>query len=252
MSLELTVLGSGSYAPGRGRSVRNPAGNAVRVGGDVLLFDLGFGNVRQMVRARLKPEDVTDVFLTHRHPDHSGDLAALLSVFHGKTKPRAERLRVWGPGGTAAFVRAMCRLWEPWIDPRGYSLEVRELSDGAEVQGVGWIVEAKSVPHTAPALAYRLTQGSGSLVCSGDMEYDAAFARFAVSCDLLLLECTSGADDLIPGHLTPRQALQISRDAKAGMTLLTHLTDESAEEAKILIGSDPCVALAKDLMRRRI
>ena len=37
----------------------------------------------------------------------------------------------------------------------------------------------------------------------------------------------------------------------AGKTLLTHLSDASASEASRLIAGDPCVALAKDLMRRK-
>ncbi len=254
MSLELTVLGSGNYVPGRGKDVRNPAGYAVRAGDDLILLDLGFGNVRQLARAGLRAEDVTDVFLTHRHPDHCGDLPALLFAFHGgpHPKPRRERLRVWGPAGTSELVAGLCRVWKPFLDPRGYALEVRELAGGGEVQGVGWVVEAHSVPHTTPALAYRISRGSSSLVYSGDMEHDPDFARFAASCDLLLIECTSGADDAVPGHLSASQAIALSREARAGETLLTHLSDSSAASAERLIAGDACVSLAKDLLRRKI
>ncbi|MBI3564285.1 MAG: ribonuclease Z [Elusimicrobia bacterium] len=253
MSLELTVLGSGNYAPGRGKTVRNPAGYAVRAGQDVVLLDFGFGNLRQLARAGLRPEEVTDLFITHLHPDHCGDLPALLFAFHAgdHPKPKPGRLRIWGPAGTRDMLTNLCKAWAPWLDPRGYALEVRELNDGGEVQGVGWVVEAKSVPHTTRALAYRLSRGSSSLVYTGDMEYDPAFARFAASCDLLLVECTADADDSLPGHLSPRQALELSRAARAGKTLLTHLSDASAAAAQRLIKDDPCVALARDLMRRK-
>ena len=251
MSLELTVLGSGGYAPGRGKTVRHPAGYAVRAGDDVVLLDLGFGNVRQLARAGIGPEEISDVFLTHLHPDHCGDLPALLHLYHRGVKPRAQRLRVWGPAGTRAFVAALCRAWEPWLDPHGYALEARELSNGGEALGIGWVVEAKSVRHSAPAFAYRLSRGSSSLVYSGDMEFESGFARFAAACDLLLIECSSGCDDTRAGHLSARQALDLSRAAGAGKTLLTHLCDASASEAERLIAGDPCVALAKDLMRRK-
>jgi ribonuclease BN (tRNA processing enzyme) len=251
VSLELTVLGSGGYAPGRGKTVRNPAGYAVRAGDDVVLLDLGFGNVRQLARAGIRTEEVSDVFLTHLHPDHCGDLPALLHLFHRGCKPRAQRLRVWGPAGTRALVAALCRAWEPWLDPHGYALEARELAHGGEALGIGWVVEAHSVRHSAPALAYRLSRGSSSLVYSGDMEHDPGFARFAVSCDLLLIECSAGSDGAQAGHLSARQAVELSRAAGAGKTLLTHLSDESASEAERLIAGDPCVALAKDLMRRK-
>lgn len=252
MSLELTVLGSGCYAPGRGKTVRNPAGYAVRAGGDVVLLDLGFGNARQLARAGIRAEEVSDVFLTHLHPDHCGDLPALLSVLRGGLKPASGRLRVWGPAGTQEFVAGLCRAWKPFLDPRGSALEVRELADGGEVQGLGWVAEAKSVPHTTAALAYRISRGSASLVYSGDMERDASFSRFAAACDLLLIECTAGSDGAIRGHLSPREALEISRAARAGETILTHLTDESADAAERLIKGDACVTLARDLMRRKI
>jgi ribonuclease BN (tRNA processing enzyme) len=254
MSLELTVLGSGAYAPSRDGKVRNPAGYAVRAGEDLILLDLGFGNVRQLARARLAPEDVSDVFLTHAHPDHCGDLPALLFLFHANEspKPRSGRLRVWGPPGTKELVAALCRAWKPWLDPRGYALEVRELSDGGEVQGLGWVVEAKSVPHTTRALAYRVSRGSASLVYSGDMEYDPAFARFATACDLLLVECTCDADDALPGHLSPRQALALARESGCGRAVLTHLSDASAAAAARLAASEPRVEVARDLMRRKL
>lgn len=251
MSLDLTVLGSGSAHPAPGPEVRNPAGFAVRAGESLLVFDLGFGNVRQLARAGLDPVEVEDVFLTHLHPDHCGDLPALLFTLHSRGRDDG-RLRVWGPAGTAALVKNLSRAWSPWLDPRGYALEVRELADGAEVQGVGWVVESKAVPHSVPALAYRLTRNSSSLVYSGDMEDSASFPEFAAACDLLLIECTASEDDRLPGHLTAREALALSRKARAASTLLVHLNDESAAEAERVVKDDPRAGLARDLMRRRI
>ncbi len=252
MSLELTVLGSGNYAPGRGAGVRNPAGYAVQAGPAVLLFDLGFGNVRQLARAGHDLNAVSDLFLTHVHPDHCGDLPALLFAFRYDYRPLGGRLRIFGPAGTKALVRALAKAWEPWLDPKSYGLEVRELPDGGEVAGPDWVVEARAVPHTAPALGYRVTRGAASLAYTGDMEYDAGFARFASACDLLLVEATLGEDDKIPGHMTPRQAIELAKASRCGAALLTHLSEESASEAARLIKGVPRVALAKDLLRRRI
>lgn len=247
MSLELTVLGSGSYAPEPG-AVRNPAGHAVRAGDGVVLLDLGFGNARQLARAGIDPRDVTDLFLTHRHPDHCGDLPALLALLR-LTPPRSGRLRVWGPAGTLALVETLCRAWRPWLDPKGYAFEARELKDGGEAQGLGWTVEARAVPHTTPALAYRLTRGGASLAYSGDMEYDASFARFAADCGLLLIEATSDEDDAAPGHLSPRQAIALAKASGCREALLTHLSGASAAAAARLAAREERVRLAEDLMR---
>lgn len=254
MALELTVLGSGHYAPERGGPVRNPAGHAVRCGRALLLLDLGFGDVRRLAQAGLDPADVTDVFLTHRHPDHCGDVPALLSLLRVSGGPRGGRLRLWGPSGTRALIRRLCAAWEPWLEPkRGWALEARELRHGGEAAGPDWVVEAAAARHTTPALAYRVTSGAASLAYTGDSEYDPALARFAAACDLFLIEATCAEDDRAAGHMTPREALALAVESRCREALLTHLSAASAEEAARLLRKTPVrAALARDLLRRRL
>lgn len=250
--MELTVLGSGAFAPERGASVRNPSGYAVRLGRRVLLFDLGFGNVRQLARAGLDPALTTDVFLSHRHPDHIGDLAALLFLFRYDVRPRAGRLRVWGPKGLKRFWGDLKKAYEPWLTPRGYRLELRELEGGERAAGPGWRVETLSVPHPTPALAYRLTAGGKSLVYSGDTGFTLRLAAFAGDCDLFLLECSVPQRRAMPGHLTPKQALRIADASGCRRVLLTHVSAASAAEARRLLKPGGKVRIACDLMRLRI
>lgn len=254
MALELVVLGSGHYAPEPGRAPRNPAGHAALCGRGVVLLDLGFGNVRRLAQAGLDPAAVTDVFLTHRHPDHCGDVPALLSLLRVSGGPRGGRLRLWGPAGTRAMVRRLCAAWEPWLEPkRGWALEVRELPPGGEAAGGDWVLEAAAARHTTPALAFRLSRGGASLVYTGDSAYDPGLARFAAACDLLLVEATLPEDDLAPGHMCPRQALALAAESRCGEALLTHLSPASAEEAaRLLKKTRVRASLARDLLRRRV
>lgn len=249
--MELIVLGSGSFAPARNGRVRNPAGYALRLGRDVILFDLGFGNLRQLARARLDPADITDVFFTHRHPDHVGDLAALLFLLRYEVKPRSKRLRVWGPRGMLRFWEDLKRAFKPWISPRGYRLQVRELGSGSRVSGRGWEVEALKVPHPTPALAYRLSYKRRRLIYSGDTGPNRRLADFAKGADLFLLECTMPERRSLPGHLTPRQALSMIEASGCRRGVLTHLSESSeAELRRRLKGSG--VLMARDLMRLRV
>lgn len=252
--LELIVLGSGSFAPEPGAPVRNPAGHAALMGGGVVLLDLGFGNVRRLAEAGVDPLSVTDVFLTHRHPDHCGDLPALLSLLRVKGGPRGGRLRVWGPAGTQALVERLCAAWEPWLNPKkGWALELREIRPGDEAAGPDWVLQSAAAKHTTPALAFRLTRGRGSLVYTGDSEESTELDRLAAGCSLLLAEATCAQDDLIPGHMTPRQALALAERSGCGELLLTHLSAASAEEASRLLKKTALKAsLASDLLRRRV
>lgn len=256
--MELVVLGSGCFTwrsppPGVRRTVvRNPAGYAVRLGRgrQILLFDLGFGNLRQLSRAGLDPAEVTHVFLSHRHPDHVGDLAALLFYFRYDRRPAAGRLRLYGPRGIRSFVERLARAHHPWVRPRGYSLSVEELEERSVTRGEGWRVLAREVPHTTEALAFRLESAEGSLCYSGDTGYDPGLARFAAGVDVFLVECTLPESSRSPGHLKASQAVELGRLSGARRVLLTHLSPAS-ERALAGLKSGGRVRKAADLLRVR-
>lgn len=249
--MEAVILGSGSAFPSRSDGVRNPSGYAVALGRRVVLLDLGFGNLRQLWRAGLDARDVTDAFFTHRHPDHVGDLPALLFLFRYDVKPRSKRLRLWGPSGFSRFVRALIKAHAPWLSPRGYRLELRDLPPGARIARDAWTLETLAVPHTTTAQALRLSYKGKSLVYSGDTAFCPALADFAAECDLFLLECTVTEKDDVPGHMTPRSALATLAASGCKKGVLTHL---SPETRKILSRArlPRRVSIADDLERHRL
>ncbi len=250
--MELIVLGSGASFPVVG-DVRNPAGYAAVLGRDVLLFDLGFGNLLQLFRAGVDPSRVTDVFLTHRHPDHVGDLAALLFTLRYDLKPKSGRLRVWGPRGIKRFISDLSKAYAPWLGPRDYALEIRELKSAARAQGRDWTLTCASVPHPTPALSYRLLYKGKSLVYSGDTGFSPELAEFAAGADLFVIECTvtkpSEAADF--GHLTPELAIATIEASGCRRGLLSHLSVESARKARKLAHGSR-ILIARDLMRLKI
>src|SRR2546427_2238525 len=125
--MQLVVLGSGTFSPDgqTGNAVRRPAGYALKINKQILLFDLGFGDLHQMFRAGLDPAAVTHAFFTHRHPDHVGDLPALLFYYHYDAKPKTGELRIYGPRGFSGFISRLEKAYSPWIKPRGYRTKVR-------------------------------------------------------------------------------------------------------------------------------
>ncbi|MCX5787921.1 MAG: MBL fold metallo-hydrolase [Elusimicrobia bacterium] len=253
------VLGSGAFAPepgqrrrapGRGGSVRNPAGYALDTGRGVLLFDFGFGSLRQLYRAGLESRRVSHAFFTHRHPDHVGDLAALLFQLRYDAKPDSGVLRLFGPRGFAAFCKRLARAYEPWTDPKGFRLLVRELRAGDSVEGAGWRVACRAVPHPTEALAFRLDGARRSLCYTGDTGYDPGLAEFARGADLLVLECSLPDGARAEGHLNVSEALRIASGSGARRVLLSHLSGASARGAAGRLPRG--VRLARDLMRVRL
>ncbi|MBI5243731.1 MAG: ribonuclease Z [Elusimicrobia bacterium] len=246
----LFVLGSGGFEPA-GPRARNPSGYALRLKGETLLFDLGFGCFRQLFRCGLDPADVSHAFFTHRHPDHVGDLPALLFHLHCGRPPMSGRLRLYGPRGFAAFFERLKKAHHPWLRPRGYELSAVELEEKAVVRGRGFTVACREVPHTTEALAFRLDSAEGSLCLSGDTAYDEGLAAFAGEADVFVVECSLGAgrgERSEPGHLSVAQALSLGRRSRARRVILSHLCARSERELRRRVLRPGRERIAEDLM----
>jgi len=252
--MDLVVLGSGTFSPDgqTGNEVRRPAGYAIQIEDQVLLFDLGFGDLHQMFRAGLDPAAVTHAFFTHRHPDHVGDLPALLFYYHYDAKPRSGRLRLYGPRGFSSFFSRLEKAYYPWLKPHGYEREVRELEEKDVVRGQSWKVLCREVPHSTQALAFRLESKSGSFCYSGDTGFDPGLAKFARGVDLFVLECSLPDGHRYEHHLQVSQALQIFKASGAKQGLMSHLSRESFKELNHKLSSCGNVRAASDLMRIQI
>ncbi|MFH2204608.1 MAG: ribonuclease Z [Elusimicrobiota bacterium] len=257
-AIELHVLGSGSFAPSapgqavRKDEVRNPPGYALRLGRETLLFDFGFGCLRQLVRAGLNPDEVSHVFFTHRHPDHVGDLPALLFYYRYDGKPYRNKLQVYGPRGFRNFVKHLTKAHHPWLRPRGFQLGVTELEEPALVKGGGWQVRCREVPHTTEALAYRFESAGRSVCYSGDTAYDEGLAGFAAQADVFVLECALADDQRTDGHMRVSEALELARRSRAKRVLLSHLSPSSDRALSRRLAGERKIRKAEDLLRVRI
>jgi len=256
--MELLILGSGHFtAPNprwQGATVRNPSGYALRAQGQIFLFDLGFGNVRQLARGGWDYLDVSRAFFSHHHLDHIGDIASLLFGFRYGPKPRVGRLDLYGPYGFEDFNKRLRRAHGTFVEPDGYPLGIHQLREGDVIKGRGWQVYTLSVPHSTDTLAYRFEGSGRTMAFSGDMGFDERFVDFARGVDLLLLECTQPDDDPFRGHLTVSEALWFAHEIKAKKTVMTHLTYPSEMQLREHLRShpNPRILIAEDLLKIRI
>src|SRR6266700_4160360 len=92
--LAVQILGSGGPAINPERA---SAGYLLWVGGQAkLLFDIGGGSYFRFGQSRAKLADLAMVGISHLHPDHTSDLAALM---WGSNRMRSEPLPIVGPSG---------------------------------------------------------------------------------------------------------------------------------------------------------
>lgn len=82
--MDITFLGTGSAQPS---STRNHQAIALRLDGDIWLFDCGEATQHQFQKSHLKMGKVTKVFITHMHGDHCFGLAPLLCSMTDNLNP---------------------------------------------------------------------------------------------------------------------------------------------------------------------
>lgn len=84
VAMDITFLGTSSAQPS---STRNHQAMALRVNGDIWLFDCGEATQHQFQKSALKMGRITKIFITHMHGDHCFGLAPLLCSMTDNLNP---------------------------------------------------------------------------------------------------------------------------------------------------------------------
>jgi ribonuclease BN (tRNA processing enzyme) len=207
--MQVTVLGSGTARP---TARRASAGYLVEWSGGALLLDASAGTHMRALKAGLDPARLLAVVLSHHHPDHTADLAALLSARRQEKATTA--LAIVGPPGTAELVERFRAVY-------GASLETPHRVDTFPWRGPGIAIDAFPARHAAGAVCLRLAADGKVLAYSGDTGDGEGVRAACRDADLALLECSSRAPR--EGHLTPDDCEAIVEAARPRRVLLTHL-----------------------------
>lgn len=217
------AVGTGTVMP---EGDRGMAAHFLQAGGRRLLLDCGPGTVQGLARHDLPWERLTDLCITHFHPDHVGALPGLFfSLKHGTGDERAEReLTVRGPEGTGElFERLATALGDFLLDP-GFPVAVREASPGeARRIGDGLRLETRATPHTDESRALRVDGRGIAVGYTGDTGPDPALEDFFAGVDLLVAECSLLDDEVGENHLSPSRVARLARGARPELLGLTHI-----------------------------
>src|SRR3712207_3565744 len=246
--MEITVVGSGTVVP---RLERRQSCVTVETGGEMVVFDLGSGAVRGMLRAGLDPFAVDRVFVTHFHPDHTVDVVPLLfSINYGAEEERARTLYLTGPEPFRSFWDSVTNVWGEFM-LGDYPTHVSELPHECSSPAHGPVCRLSWAPaeHRPESIPYRLDGEGGAFVYTGDTEYSEAVVELARGAHCLLIECSFPDASPVPGHLTPSSAARIASEAGVERVVLTHLyptADELDLQAEVGRGYTGEVIVAED------
>ncbi len=225
--IRVTVLGSGTCVPSLKRS---SCSLLMETGAHKMVFDVGPGTMRRLLEADVEIFDVDFIFLSHFHPDHTGELVPFLfSNKYADGNRRQKPLTLVGGKGLRNLFSALQRVYGKWIALEAGMMNIIELDNGAfdSYTFEGFLVESAPMAHNPESIAYRITgRGNQSVVYSGDTEFNENLIRLALNADLLI--CESAFPELLKteGHLTPSRAGKIAATARVRKLVLTHLYPE--------------------------
>ena len=249
--MEITVVGSGTVVP---RLERRQSCIVVRASGETLVFDLGSGAVRGMVRASLDPFAVDRIFFTHFHPDHTVDAVPLLfGINYGSEVERSRPLHVTGPEPFGRFWGSVMAVWGEWMDG-DYPILVSELTHECPtpLDLAGCRLSWAPAVHRPESIAYRLEADGKAFVYTGDTEYSESVVELARGAHTMLIECSFPDEAPVPGHLTPSSVARVASESGVGRVVLTHLypaVDDERLASTVARGYDGEVVVAEDGLR---
>ena len=254
--LDITILGSGTCVPSLRRS---SCALLMETCGLKWLFDCGPGTLRRLLEAGTDIFEIDMIFLSHFHPDHSGELVSFLFATKYPEKERRKHpLKLAGGRGLLRFFENLKQVYGEWIVLGPAVLEIVELDTVAPDRHTFGPVTVETAPmaHNPESLGYRVTApGGASAVYSGDTDYTDRLITLARKADLLICESALPDDLNAAGHLTPSRAGAIANEAEVSELILTHFYPECdnadivAECRKTYSGP---LRLAEDLMRIRV
>lgn len=222
----LVVLGSAASIPDEKHENTHFALDGEH--GFVLVDCAGSPTVR-LKQAGLDVSRLTDLVLTHFHPDHTyGTPILLLNLWLlGRKAP----LRIAGSDGCLERLTGMMTgyQWGDW--PGFYPTSFAPVPEGEAMpvlDNADFRILASPVRHLIPTLALRVeSKASGRVLAySCDTEPCEAFVRLAVGADLMVHEATGESR----GHSSAAQAGEVARQAGARKLVLIHYNVQTDPE----------------------
>ncbi len=243
---KLVILGSAHAVPSIGHENTHMA----LVGDErTVLIDTAANPVVRLAEAGLELEQITDLVLTHFHPDHvSGVPLMLMSMWLlGRKKP----LDIYGLAYTLERIGQLMDFYS-WQNWKGfYPVNFHSVPTGQRstlLESESFCIYAEEVTHMVPVFGLRVEfPGSGKVLAyTCDTEPCPAVLSLGKNADLLIHE-TAGEGT---GHSSAAQAGKAATRAKAAELMLIHYNPARQAELKAEAEAtfNGPVTLAQDFM----
>jgi ribonuclease Z len=217
----------------------------------VILIDCPGTPILRLQKADIDPDDLTDLVITHFHPDHVNGLPILL--MHLWLLGRKQPLTIHGFEHTLERIQAMMELfeWHKWPEffPVSFNkVPENELALVMEYEEIK--ISSSPVCHLMPTMGLRieLLDSNKVIAYSSDTEPCPTLIKLANNADVLIHEASGETI----GHSSPAQAGRVARQAGASSLVLIHYPVDQLNNLELIKQAkhpfQGTVTLADDLM----
>jgi ribonuclease Z len=242
---KITFLGTASAIPDKDHHNTHIL---LETEGRVVLIDCGENPIPRFDLLDVDPRLISDLILTHFHPDHvSGVPVFLMDLW---LMGKKDSLVVHALDEGVEGVQKMMALfnWDDWDEMFPIKFHKVETVEGFELFSTSDIKFSSSPAcHLIPSISIRIDVPGGAICFSSDTSPCESVLRLAENVDVLIHEA-AGA---FVGHSSAEQAGQIAQQANAKSLYLIHYPPESHADdlinqaRKVFQGE---VSLTEDLM----
>jgi ribonuclease Z len=230
MSAKIIVLGSSNSIPDESHENTH----LLVVGEErVVLIDCAGSPILRLKKAGVEASQLTDLILTHFHPDHvSGVPILLMNMWLMGCK---QPLRIYGLAHTIDRIEEMMGLydWKSWpgfFQVNFFRLPASEMTsviDDSEMK-----ISASPVKHLIPTIGLRIDfhTSKKTFAYSCDTEPCPQVVRLALQADVLVHEATGP----FLGHSSAGQAGEIAQQAGANLLILIHYPTDGSSRASLI------------------
>ncbi len=155
--MQITFLGTSSGVPTRGRNV---SAIALRLPqkSELWLFDCGEGTQHQFLKSDLRTSQLSKIFITHMHGDHTYGLPGLLASIG--LSGNSSGINLYGPEQLQAYLNGVLKSCSSRISyPFSiHSVEKPNIEESIVFEDNNFYVRSVPLIHRVPAFAYRVDQ----------------------------------------------------------------------------------------------
>lgn len=248
--MKLTILGSGTFVI---ESKRSCPSYLIEDKNTKIVLDFGLGTLQNLLKLKIDPYDLDNIFITHMHVDHASELVSFISlIIYAPDKSKLKkRYNIYGPKGIKRDISHLLKSLH--MNKHLSRFVVKEITNPIRINNIQ--VKPFKIKHgKIPSLAFRLISNNKAICYTGDTEYCSEVIKACNNVDLAIIEATAPKEWNLKDHLTGEQVGKIAQEANVKKLIATHIARPYLKDVKRDIQKNykGNVFIAKDLLEVKI